>query len=114
MRMTSSDFSRRLCAFSVLSARILYATSGSGSTSATTDFAPFARSAARRWFPFGVQYFPSLRTAMIGSRKRPSAPSTPVSRLTCASERSRWNGVGSTVSIGSAARTCQCPPSGSR
>ncbi len=108
MRMTSSAFSRRLCAFSVFRARILYATSGSGSTSATIDFAPSARSEARRWLPFGVQYRPSgVRTAMIGSRNRPSASSTPVSRLTCASERSRWKGVGSTLSIGRAASTCQ-------
>ena len=55
MRMTSSDFSRRLCAFSVLSARILYATSGSGSTSATIERAPRPRSDASRWLPLGVQ-----------------------------------------------------------
>src|SRR5262249_20900806 len=35
-------------------------------------------------------------------------------RFTWASERSRWNGVGSTLSIGKAAITCQWPPSGSR
>ena len=35
MRIVSSDFSRRLCAFSVLSARILNATSASGMSSAT-------------------------------------------------------------------------------
>ncbi len=55
MRMTSSDFSRRLCAFSVLSARILYAISGSGRTSATMDRAPRLRSAPSRWLPLGVQ-----------------------------------------------------------
>jgi hypothetical protein len=31
----------------------------------------------------------------------------------CASERSRWNGVGSTLSMGSPASTCQLPPNGS-
>src|SRR5512144_1509393 len=36
-----------------------------------------------------------------------------VRRLTWASDRSRWKGVGATRSTGSAARTCQWPPSGS-
>ena len=68
-RITSSARSRRLCAFSVLSSRIRWATSISGTTMATTERAPSARSAARRWLPFGVQYRPSsVRTATMGSR----------------------------------------------
>ena len=55
MRITSSDFSFRLCAFSVLSARICQASSRLGTTSAVIDFAPRRRIAASRWPPFGVQ-----------------------------------------------------------
>ena len=42
MRITSSALSLRLCAFSVLSARMRNAISGSGMTSAMIDFAPSA------------------------------------------------------------------------
>ena len=55
MRIVSSDFSRRLCAFSVLSARILNATGASGTSSAMTVFTPSFFSACRRWLPFGVK-----------------------------------------------------------
>ena len=34
---------------------------------------------------------------MIGSRNRPIFSTTPISRLTCASDGSRWYGVGSTA-----------------
>ena len=74
IRMVSSDFSRRLCAFSVLSARILNATSASGTSSATIVRMPSFLSACNRWLPFGVQYRSSWRTATIGSRKRPMSP----------------------------------------
>ena len=37
-----------------------------------------------------------------------------ISRLTCGREGSRWNGVGSTRSIGSAASSTVVPPNGSR
>ncbi len=105
MRMTSSERSFRLCAFSVLSARMLNSTSLSGSTSATMLFAPMSFMAPRRWLPLGVQYMPSLRTAMSGSRKRPTRSIALASFFTCVSLRSRWYGVGSTLSIGSAAST---------
>ena len=55
MRITSSDFSLRLCAFSVLRARIWKATSGSGTRIAGTHSALSFSSALRRWWPFGVQ-----------------------------------------------------------
>ena len=55
MRITSSDLSFRLCAFSVLSARICHATSRFGTTSAVIAFAPSRRIAASRWPPLGVQ-----------------------------------------------------------
>ena len=55
MRITSSDFSLRLCAFSVLRARIWKATSGSGTRIAGTISAFSFSSAVRRWCPFGVQ-----------------------------------------------------------
>ena len=102
MRMVSSDFSRRLCAFSVFSARILKATAGSGTSSAITVFTPSFLSAWSRWLPFGVKYWPSSRTATIGSRKMPIFSITVISLLTCASDASRWYGVGSTRSTGSA------------
>ncbi len=91
-----------------------YASDSSGSTSATTERAPSPRSAASRWCPFGVQYPSRERTTVIGSMKRSSRPITSARRRTCVSDKSRWNGVGSTLSIGRAARTCQCPPNGSR
>ena len=56
MRIVSSDFSFRLCAFSVFNARILNATSGSGTSSAITVLAPSFFIAWSRWLPFGVQY----------------------------------------------------------
>ena len=55
MRMTSSERSFRLCAFSVFSARICQAISRSGTTSAVMAFAPRRRIASRRWRPLGVQ-----------------------------------------------------------
>ena len=55
MRITSSDFSFRLWAFSVLSARIWNATSASGTRIAGTHSALSFSSAVRRWCPFGVQ-----------------------------------------------------------
>ena len=51
---------------------------------------------------------------MIGSRKRPRASITSIKRLTWAGDGSRWNGVGSTRSIGSAASSTGVPPNGSR
>ena len=60
MRMTSSERSFRLWAFSVLSARIWKATSSSGSTSATMVFMPSSVMAPSRWLPLGVQYSPVL------------------------------------------------------
>ena len=48
MRMTSSDFSLRLWAFSVLSARIWKATSGSGTRMAGTILALSFSSTVRR------------------------------------------------------------------
>ncbi len=51
---------------------------------------------------------------MIGSRKRPIFSTTPMSRLTCVSEASRWYGVGSTRSTGRLARMSGVPPTGSR
>jgi hypothetical protein len=62
----------------------------------------------------GVTYWPSFsRTATIGSRKRPMVSITPISRFTCASEASRWYGVGSTRSTGSATSSSGVPPNGS-
>ena len=90
MRITSSERSLRLCAFSVLSARIWKATSSSGITSATIDLRPSSFAAPRRWLPLGVQYLPSLRTAMIGSRNRPTRSIALASFFTCVSLRSRW------------------------
>ena len=52
--------------------------------------------------------------AMIGIEEAPVLSMTSASRLWCVSERSRWNGVGSTLSIGSTARISGFPPSGSR
>src|SRR2546428_755789 len=72
MRITSSDFSRRLCAFSVLRARICQATSRLGTTSAVMARAPSLRIASRRWRPFGVQKPRSgAVTAITGSRNIP-------------------------------------------
>src|SRR5262249_137840 len=51
---------------------------------------------------------------MRGSRNRPTRSMAFASFLTCASLRSRWEGVGSTFAIGSAATTTGWPPSGSR
>src|SRR5436190_2209211 len=51
---------------------------------------------------------------MTGSRNRSGLSIAWARRCTCVSERSRWYGVGSTFSSGSAARICQFPPSGSR
>ena len=114
IRMVSSDFSRRLCAFSVFSARILKATAGSGTNSAITVFTPSFLSAWSRWLPFGVKYWPSSRTATIGSRKMLIFSITVISFLTCASDASRWYGVGSTRSTGSATTSSGVPPNGSR
>ena len=115
MRITSSERSFRLCAFSVLSARICQAISRFGTTSAVIAFAPSRCSAASRWRPFGVQKpFSGAVMAITGSRKSPVLSITPASFLWCASERSRWNGVGSTLSIGSEANSTGFPPSGSR
>jgi hypothetical protein len=51
---------------------------------------------------------------MMGSRKRPSLSITSPKRLACVAERSRWNGVGATLSIGNPATIVVWPPSGSR
>src|SRR5216684_2015045 len=51
---------------------------------------------------------------MIGSRYRRVLSIARVSLSTCASETSRWNGVGSTFSTGSATKSRAWPPSGSR
>src|SRR5438445_966987 len=51
---------------------------------------------------------------MTGSKNRSSLSIAWARRCTCVSDRSRWYGVGSTFSSGSAARICQFPPSGSR
>ena len=51
---------------------------------------------------------------MIGSRKRLVLSMATVKRRTCASEMSRWKGVGATLSIGSAVNRRVWPPSGSR
>ena len=82
MRITSSERSRRLCAFSVLSARICQAISRFGTTSAMIDFAPSRRIASSRWRPFGVQK-PSFGAviAMTGSRNSPVLSITPASFL---------------------------------
>src|SRR5438105_11118168 len=48
-----------------------------------------------------------------GSRKRPTFSMTVINLLTCASEGSRWYGVGSTRSIGSATSNTGVPPNGS-
>ena len=55
MRITSRDFSLRLCAFSVLRARIWKATSGSGTRMAGRTLPLSLVSTVRRWFPLGVQ-----------------------------------------------------------
>ena len=101
MRITSSDFSRRLCAFSVFSARICHAISRLGTTSAVID----ARAEpAHRLEPVHAvrrpEAFFGAVTAMIGSRNMPVRSRTSASRRWCACDRSRWNGVGSTLSIG--------------
>ena len=84
MRITSSAFSFRLCAFSVLSARICQASSRSGTTSAVIARAPSAASPTRRCLPFGVQKpFSGAVMAMIGSRKKPVFSITSASRLWC-------------------------------
>ncbi len=93
--MTSSDFSLRLCAFSVLSARIWNATSASGTRMAGTNFALSFSSTTRRWLPFGVQYTPGFGDiATIGSTKRSIFLTISWSRLAWVGERSRWYGVG--------------------
>ena len=48
-----------------------------------------------------------------GSRKRPTFSITVISRLTCGSDGSRWYGVGSTRSIGSATSRTECAAKGS-
>ena len=115
MRMTSSDFSLRLCAFSVLRARIWNATSGSGIRMAGTHSAfSFCRTFSR-WWPLGVQYTPgSGDTTTMGSTKRSIFFTASCRRLACAGERSRWYGVGATWSMGSRQKTCQWSPTGSR
>jgi len=60
MRIVSSDFSRRLCAFSVLSARILNATVASGTRSAITLLTPSFLSACRPVVPVRRQIVPVL------------------------------------------------------
>ena len=55
MRITSSDFSLRLWAFSVFKARIWKATSGSGMRIAGTTSALSLASTLSRWWPLGVQ-----------------------------------------------------------
>ena len=114
MRITSSDFSLRLCAFSVLSARIWKATSGSGTRMAGIISALSFASTARRWLPFGVQYRPGRGdTTTIGSTKRSSFLTTSWSRFTWVGDRSRWYGVGSTLPGAGAQKICQCSPTGS-
>ena len=55
MRMTSNDFSFRLCAFSTLSGRTSKSISFSTTRMAGTSSAFSLSSTARRWLPFGVQ-----------------------------------------------------------
>ena len=55
MRMTSSDFSLRLCAFSTLSGRTSKTISGSTTRIAGTKSAFSLSRTARRWLPLGVQ-----------------------------------------------------------
>ena len=90
------------------------AISGSGITSATTDFTPSVVSAASRCMPFGEMKPSPSATAITGSRNRPTFGITEASRSACAFDSSRWYGVGLTLSIGSAASATQNPPSGSR
>ena len=82
------------------------ATSGSGTTSATMDFAPNCFIAPSRGTPVGRP-----------ASRRPPAPRSRVEiavelvdgdgeAFDCVSEGSRWNGVGSTRSTGSDARIC--------
>ena len=115
MRITSRLLSLRLCAFSVLSARMRYASDSSGETSAVICRRPSTFAAARRWRPFGVHRPPSApRTTISGSRKAPASSIFAARRLVCVGDRSRWNGVGCTAVSGSDATTSGRPPSGSR
>src|SRR2546428_99349 len=51
---------------------------------------------------------------MTGSRNRPAAPIASMRRSACVFERSRWNGVGSTLRRGSEAKRSGAPAYGSR
>ena len=89
MRITSRLLSFRLCAFSVLSARMRYASVSSGETSAVICRRPSTFAAARRWRPFGVHSAPSApRTTINGSRNAP-ASSIFAPAASCASARGR-------------------------
>ena len=114
MRMTSRLRSRRLCAFSVFSARMRYASFSSPVRSAVTERIPRRRAASRRWRPLGERKPPSDGTAITGSRNTPVAPMASMSRSACVLERSRWNAVASTFFSGSEASTSGAPAYGSR
>ena len=123
MRMTSSERSFRLCAFSVLSARICQATSRVGHDErgdrlrAEASHRLEAVAAVRR--PERGPPSPLFAGRVIGgdrdagSRKRPVFSITSARRLWWVSERSRWKGVGSTLSMGGSRVTSGWPPSGS-
>ena len=114
MRMTSSDFSFRLWAFSVLRASTWKATLGSATRMAGTKSAFSLSRATRRWLPFGVQYTPARgETTTIGSTKRSTRLTASVRRLTWVGDTSRWYGLASTLARGSRQKTCQCSPTGS-
>ncbi len=90
MRITSSDFSLRLWAFSVLRARIWNATPVSGMRMAGTWSAFSFCSAFSRWWPLGVQYTLARGlTTTIGSTKRSIFLTISCSRLAWVGERSR-------------------------
>ena len=99
MRMTSSDFSLRLCAFSVLRARIWNATSGSGIRIAghPLGLQLLERRAAMVAVRRPVDARASARPPRSGPRSGRACLTTSVSRLAWVGERSRWYGVGATV-----------------
>ena len=108
MRMTSRLRSLRLCAFSVLSARMRNASPSSGETSAVICLSPSTLAAASRCRPFGVQNPPSSpRTTMIGSRNDPRLVDLLRPGAWCASARGR-------AGTASAARTRAAAPQPAR
>ncbi len=113
MRMTSRLRSRKLWAFSVLRARMRYASVSSGEISAVICFSPRTLPAAKRWRPLGVHKRPSSpRTTISGSRKAAVASILTASRFAWVGDKSRWKGVGWTALRGNDARTSGRPPSG--